>query len=343
MNREDFHFHAPLRSFSHWWWSSCRRASRPPSWLWRQPPRALACSLGGLSESDARSSSSRGESSCWSCGGAHPVHGLKRKQKKSGVSHRTRQENVNKISHDLSTPSSKHLPTYICLLTSCELQKHLPPTYASSPLANFRNIYLYTDASSPIANFRNLHTYASSPLVNFRNTYLHPYASSPLETPTYIHMPPHLLRTSETPISTVTRRLLCNLDRADIRKRKSSSLWTCASLSRQSKQDVTRTESEQVAGSLHSLCHQVLYRATYQPCRGSPAAWRRQGRHTPAAPGWCACGRAAGDASQSSPALGYAHAAAEAPGPAQPEECLICLQIHQSLLATQLRPFRQAE
>ena len=203
MNQEDFHFHAPLRSFSHWWWSSCRRASRPPSWLWRQPPRALACSLGGLSESDARSSSSRGESSCWSCGGAHPAHGLKRKQKKSGVSHRTRRENVNKISGDLSTPSSKHLPTYICLLTSCELQKHLPLTYASSPLANFRNIYLYTDASSPIANFRNtyLHTYVSSPLVNFRNTYLHTYASSPSETPTYIHMPPHLLRTSETPTS----------------------------------------------------------------------------------------------------------------------------------------------
>ena len=172
MNQEDFHFHAPLHSFSHWWWSSCRRASHPPSWLWRQPPHALACSLGGRSESDAHSSSSRGESSCWSCGGAHPAHGLKRKQKKSGVSHRTRQENVNKISCDLSTPN-----TYL-------------HAYAFSPLVNFRNTYLLHMPP---------HRWLTSETSTYRQTPPHLLRTS--ETPTYIHMPPHLLRTSETPTS----------------------------------------------------------------------------------------------------------------------------------------------
>ena len=52
------------------------------------------------------------------------------------------------------------------------------------------------------------------------------------------------------------------------------------------------------------------------PCKVSPWAWRRRGRHTRAAPGWCACGTAADDASQSSPAPGYARADAAAAGPA---------------------------
>lgn len=49
----------------------------------------------------------------------------------------------------------------------------------------------------------------------------------------------------------------------------------------------------------------------------SPAAWRRRGRHTLAAPGWCACGKAFAVSSQSSPARPSSHSVSGEADPGQ--------------------------
>ena len=54
---------------------------------------------------------------------------------------------------------------------------------------------------------------------------------------------------------------------------------------------------------------------TDQPYKESQEAWQTRGRHTPVTRGWCACGTASDDASQSSLAQQSSHAAAAAAGP----------------------------